>query len=252
MFKKYYERLLQQLSLDFNCTPEEIQATDNIVTLSKLNEGRRNYDPDKPFLQMVTLGANTVIMADECLHEFLHGWSKGIEGHRLFEFENLTILNEELKRYGYQMAPTHHMFLPCCNVEIEERYQVKWLYADEINRFYGNPQFPNAIAFPTPCPARPDRIVVVAVEENKILGMAGCSEDAPHWQQIGIDILPEYRSQGIGSYLVTLLKNKIIEMGDIPFYGTAAANIHSQNIALNSGFKSAWVETEAVKIGEGN
>ena len=47
---------------------------------------------------------------------------------------------------------------------------------------------------------------------------------------------------------MTLLKNKIIEMGDIPFYGTAAANIHSQNIAINSGFKPAWVETEAVKI----
>lgn len=248
MFKKYYERLLQQLSIDFNCTPAEIQATDNIVTLSKLNEGRRNYDPDKPFLQMVTLGTNTVIMADECLHEFLQSWSKGKEGHRLFEFGNLTILNEELKKYGYQMTPTHHMFLPCRNVEMKERYQVKWLYADEINQFYGNPQFPNAIAFPAPCPARPDRIVVVAVEGNKILGMAGCSEDAPQWQQIGIDILPEYRSQGIGSYLVTLLKNKIIEMGDIPFYGTSAANIHSQNIALNSGFKPAWVETEAVKI----
>ena len=80
------------------------------------------------------------------------------------------------------------------------------------------------------------------------MGMAGCSEDAPHWQQIGIDVLPEYRSKGVGSYLVNLLKNKIIEMGDIPFYGTGAANIHSQNIAVKCGFKPAWVETEAEKI----
>ena len=36
-------------------------------------------------------------------------------------------------------------------------------------------------------------------------------------------------------------------MGDIPFYGTAAANIQSQNIAVKSGFKPAWVETEAVR-----
>ena len=41
-------------------------------------------------------------------------------------------------------------------------------------------------------------------------------------------------------------------MGDIPFYGTAAANIQSQNIAINSGFKPAWVETEAMKIEESN
>jgi len=36
----------------------------------------------------------------------------------------------------------------------------------------------------------------------------------------------------------------------IPFYGTGAANVHSQNIAIKSGFKPAWVETEATKIGE--
>ncbi len=248
MFKEYYEKLLQQLSIDYNCTPEDLQANENTITVSKLNEGRRDYSPDKPFLQMVTLGRGTVIMANECLHKFLSGFIKDVEGHRLFEFGNLTALNEELKKYGYKMASTHHMFLPCRNVDVEKRYQVKWFYDDEISQFYGNPQFPNAIAFPTPCPVRPDRIAVVAVDGDTIMGMAGCSEDAPHWQQIGIDTLPQYRSKGIGTYLVTLLKNKIIEMGDTPFYGTATANTQSQNIALNSGFRPAWVEIEARKI----
>ena len=125
---------------------------------------------------------------------------------------------------------------------------MKWLYDEEISRFYGDKRFPNAIAYPERCPLRPERIVVMALDGEKIMGMAGCSEDGPHWQQIGIDVMPEYRSKGIGTYLVTLLKNKIIEMGDIPFYGTGAANIHSQNIAIKSGFKPAWVETEAEKI----
>ena len=251
-FIEYYEKLLKQLSLEFNCTPADLQAKENIITIPSLNEGRRIYSPDKPFLQMVTLGANTVIMADECLHEFLYDWSKNVEGHRLFEFDNLMKLNGELKKYDYQLNTTHHMFLPCRNIDVEENYQVKWLYDSEIRPFYGDPRFPNAIAYPAPCPVRPDRIVVVAHDGDTIMGMAGCSEDAPHWQQIGIDVLPDYRSRGIGSYLVTLLKNKIIDMGDIPFYGTATANIRSQNIALNSGFKPAWVETEAIKIEEGN
>ena len=248
MFREYYERLLHQLSLDFNCTPADLLAKDNIITVSKLNEDRRSYSPGKPFLQMVTTGVNTVIMADECLHEFLHGFIRDVEGHRLFEFDKLTKLNEELKQYGYKMAPTHHMFLPFRNVEAKDVCHVKWLYDSEISQFYGDPRFPNAIAFPEPCPVRPDRIIVTAVDGDIIMGMAGCSDDAPHWQQIGIDVLPEYRSRGIGSCLVTLLKNKIIENGDVPFYGTAAANIQSQNIALNSGFRHAWVETEAVKI----
>lgn len=132
MFGEYYEKLLNQLSIEYNCAPEDLKTRGKVITVSKLNDGRRSYSPGVPFLQMVTVGGNTVIMADECLHEFLNDFVKDVEG--------------------------------------------------------------------------------------------------------------------IGSYLVTLLKNKVIEMGDVPFYGTAAANTQSQNIAINSGFKPAWVETEAVKI----
>ncbi|MCR5742230.1 MAG: GNAT family N-acetyltransferase [Lachnospiraceae bacterium] len=248
MFKYYCEKLLKQLSIDYNCTPDDLRAKENIITTSKLNDGRRSYSPGMPFLQMVSAGGNTVIMADECLHEFLRGFVRDVEGHHLFELDNLLKLNDAIKPYGYEMNPTHHMFLPSRNVVAEERFTVKWLYDSEISQFYGNPHFPNAISYPEPCPVRPDRMVVVAVDGGDIMGMAGCSEDAPHWMQIGIDVLPEYRSRGIGAYLVTLLKNRIIEMGDIPFYGTASANVQSQNIALNSGFKPTWVETEAVKI----
>ncbi len=248
MFSKYFEKLLAQLAIDLNCTPADFRTRQNVITPPALNEGRRNYSPGKPFLQMATCGVNTVIMADECLHDFLCSLIKDVEGHRLFEFGNLLKLDEELKRYGYRMNPTHHMFLPCCDIREEERFRVKWLYDSEISPFYGDKRFPNAIAFPEPCPVRPDRIVVIALDGDTIMGMAGCSEDAPHWQQIGIDVLPEYRSRGIGSHLVGLLKNRIMEMGDVPFYGTAAANIMSQNTAVKSGFKPAWVETEAVKI----
>ncbi len=248
MFQEYYKKLLDQLAVDLNCVPSDFRAKENIITKSAWIEGRRNYGPDL-FLQIATCGVNTVIMADERLHEFLREWVKDEGGHHLFEFENLPKLDEELKRYGYQMNPTHHLFLPCREVRVEERFRVKWLYDSEISPFYGDPRFPNAIVYPKPCPERPDRIAVVALDGDTIMGMAGCSEDGPHWQQIGIDVLPEYRSRGIGSYLVTLLKNKIIERGDVPFYGTGAANIHSQNIAIKSGFKPAWVETEAEKIG---
>lgn len=73
MFKAYFEKLLRQLALEYNCSPEEFKAEENIITVSKLNEGRRSYSPGKPFLQMVTTGGNTVIMADECLHFFCAG-----------------------------------------------------------------------------------------------------------------------------------------------------------------------------------
>lgn len=158
-------------------------------------------------------------------------------------------VNDEIRKYGYRLTQTHHMFLPCRHTEVSENNSVKWFYDSEIKPFYGDRRFPNAIC-PEYMPERPDRIVVCAYDGDNIIGMDGCSEDALHWQQIGIDVMPEYRSKGIGTHLVTLLKlkNKIIERGDIPFYGTAIANYHSWNIALNSGFKPTWVEIGAERI----
>lgn len=43
MFKEYYEKLLQQLSIDLNCTPTELQAKENIVTVSKLMRAEKLY-----------------------------------------------------------------------------------------------------------------------------------------------------------------------------------------------------------------
>ena len=71
MFKKYYEKLLKQLSVDYNCKPSDFKEAQNVITVPALNEGRRSYSPGMPFLEMATLGGNAVIMADPCLHPFL-------------------------------------------------------------------------------------------------------------------------------------------------------------------------------------
>lgn len=244
MFRK---ELLELLSLEFNCSPEDFLKEENILTASQLHEGRRVYQKEKYFFHMVTMGGNAVVTADECLHDFLRKFIANIKGHWAFEIHNLLILEKELGRFGYTLTQTHHMFLPSREVKTANNYPIKWFYGDDIKQFYGDDRFPNAIC-PEYDPDRPDRIVVCAYDGDKIMGMAGCSEDAPHWQQIGIDVMPQYRSKGIGTYLVTLLKNKITELGDIPFYGTSVSNYHSWNIALNCGFKPTWVEIGAKKI----
>lgn len=247
MYEEYLKQLKTLLSVEYNCSPGDFDRDVNILTVSALNEGRRQYSSERPFFSMATLGGNTVMTADEVLQPFLTGYMKSKLGHWLFEIPNILPINDELKKFGYRLSQTHHMFLPCKNTDADKGLPVKWYYDREIDRFYGDERFPNAIC-PQYLPERPDRIAVCAYDGEEIAAMAGCSQDAPHWQQIGIDVLPGYRSRGIGTYLVTLLKNKIIERGDIPFYGTAVANYHSQNIALNCGFKPVWVEIGAEKL----
>lgn len=241
------QQLRELLSLEYNCTPEDFLKPDNLLTVSALHDGRRAYSPEKYFFHMMTMGGNTLVTADECLHGFLKPYIDGKRGIYLFEIPNLLPIERELNRHGYTLTQTYHMFLSCRQVEMEQKYPVKWFFDEEIHPFYGDERFSNAIGQHYR-PERPDRIVVCAYDEEKLMGMAGCSEDAPHWQQIGIDVMPEYRSKGVGTYLVTLLKNKILERGEIPLYGTSVSNYHSWDIALNSGFKPTWLEVGASRI----
>lgn len=246
MDAKQQRKLFGLLSLEYNCEPDDFIKKENVLTISALKEGRRKYSEKPYFFHMVTTGNNVVITADERLHPYLTDFMKDRTGHWLFEIPNLFPLEKELNLYGYSLTGTYHMFLSCSEVQPIKEYPVKWFYENEIRQFYGDKRFLNAIA-PYYLEYRPDTIVVCAYDGDTIIGMAGCSEDAPHWQQIGIDVIPGYRSKGVGTYLVTLLKNKIIEQGDTPFYGTSVSNYHSWNIALNCGFRPAFVEIGAKK-----
>lgn len=92
-------------------------------------------------------------------------------------------------------------------------------------------------------------LAVAAFDGDKIMGMAGASADSKNMWQIGIDVLPEYRSKRIGRSLVALLKNEILRRGKVPFYSTSGSHFHSQNIAINSGFFPIWAELYSKRIG---
>ena len=244
---KHIEELKKLLSLELNCSHKDFDKTENIITAPVLNEGRRVYQKEPYFFHMATLGGNAVITADECLHGFLREWSAEKQGHWLFEQPNLLPLEKELNRYGYTLSQSHHMFLPKQRTVPVGSFEAKWFFDKEIHQFYGDERFPNAICSEY-LPHRPDRIVVCAYIDGEIAGMAGCSEDAKGFQQIGIDVMPEFRSKGIGAYLVATLKNEIERRGDIPFYGTSLSNLYSWKIALKCGFRPAWVEIGCKKI----
>ena len=84
------------------------------------------------------------------------------------------------------------------------------------------------------------------------LGIIACDILKPEIEFLTKDdpdfVIREYLEFALHEYPKDM-KNKVIERGGIPFYGTAAANVFSQSIASNSGFRPAWVETAAKPIG---
>ena len=239
-------RLLQLLALEYNCAPEDFCGGENILTPSALLPGQRDYGDRPYFFHMVTFGANAVVTAAPELGDFLRTFIAGRVGHWLFELPNLLPLERELEKLGYGLSATYHMFLPTGARGPAPGFPVRWFGETELRQFYGDPRFPNAI-LDAYHPERPDRLAVCAYDGDRIMGMAGCSEDAPGWFQIGIDVEPEYRSRGVGAGLVSLLKERILEEGGIPFYGTSVSGYHSWNVALNCGFRPTWVEIGAKK-----
>ena len=238
---EYYSKLKELLAAEYLCDAADLDIEENVLTEADTTAGGRVYNRKKPFFRMVTTGTNAVITADPLLDSFLVKYMKGGIGHSLFEIPKLLSLEKELNKHGQTLTDIQRMYLPDRCVEPALDIPVKWFKEKEINRFYGSKDFPNAICRKYD-KNRPDRLVVCAYDEKRIVGMAGGSEDADGWIQIGIDVLPDHRSKGIGTYLVTLLKNRIEELGMIPFYGTSAGNIHSAKTAINSGFSPAWTE----------
>ena len=243
--KEIEEKIKNQLAVEFNCKARDFDKSENVITTACQHPQRRKFS-DKPFfLQMATLGKNTVISADESIHPWLINWVKGKQGIWLFEQHNYFELENELRKHGYKMALTHHMFVPEAKlIDIKTDLKIKWLEQKDIMPFYGNENFPNAICDKFK-PGRPDVLAVVAMNGDKIMGMAGCSADTPDLWQIGIDVLPEYRGRGVAKTLVTLLRNETFHRGAIPYYGTGLSNLASWKTALECGFKPFWVEAES-------
>ena len=93
-----------------------------------------------------------------------------------------------------------------------------------------------------------DVLGVGAYDNGSLVGLAACSEDGDTMWQIGIDVLPEYRRQGIASAITSKLAVEILERGKVPFYCCAWSNIKSAKNAIKSGFRPAWAQMTVKKF----
>ena len=124
--------------------------------------------------------------------------------------------------------------------KIEETQPVVWISREEIQDMKDGNPFSNAFCF---SPTQPDIIGVGAIaDDGRFKGMAGASLDGKYVRQIGIDVREEYRGEGLATYLTTLMKQKLLEQGTLPFYGTSESHSLSRSVAVKSGFLPGWCE----------
>lgn len=165
-----------------------------------------------------------------------------------FEPPNLYILNKEFSKYKMQIYFMAEYFLPDVNLLIPKTcgYELKILEQKDFTDLY-KPQWSYAL-----CEKRKelDVLGIGAYDREKLIGLAACSADCETMWQIGIDVLPKYRRQGIASTLTNNLAIEILNRGKVPFYCTAWSNIKSIRNGIKSGFLPAWVQMSAKKENE--
>lgn len=235
------EMMYQQLSKDFNVTREELLAGKNIFAKKTYREGRRIYQSDRCKLNILSINGITVMCSeDEGLLKWLEMEFADSHGEWICEIEKLRKIDRKLEELGEQIVYTHPFFIPEREVELPKPdVEIRWYEQKEIFQFQGDTRFTKALEFDK---QRPDMLAVTAEYKGEILGMAAASSDSVTAWQIGIDVVPKARRQGIASYLTWLLKEEIIRRGVLPFYGTASSHIQSKCVAYNAGFVPGWWE----------
>lgn len=245
--KEIWETALQQSAYDCNCAAEDFLRADNVVVRSEANENARRY-LTLPFdCDLVSYGNNIVASVRDELADIVWRYVQKYPAEHCFETPNMHVLDDELRRQDMRICFMAEYFLPDVELLHEQpcEYELRILHQEDFTELY-KPEWSNAL-----CEKRKklDVLGVGAYDGGKLIALAGCSADCDMMYQIGIDVLPEYRRQGIASALTSRLALEILRLDRVPFYCAAWSNIKSVRNAIKSGFRPAWVEMTAKSQG---
>ena len=244
--KQILQIAMAQQAIDFNCQPADFAVGPHKVVISQKNDQARKYLPNPRFFHLASYGSNVVACVDAKMYDFTTGYVQGLEKYyHGFSTPNIYPLEKELATYGYNPFQSEYWLpdmgklapLPC-------PYEMRLLAPENFASLY-LPEWGNALSDSRP---HLDVLGVGAYHNGQLIGLAGCSADCDTMWQIGIDVLPPYRNQGIAAALTAQLAVEILNRGKVPFYCCNWSNLGSARTAVKAGFRPSWIEIIAVSV----
>ncbi len=229
----------QQLALDLGCSPSLLDGTENHVILWQELPGRRKYNSDAPMLELAVWKGKFVAACGEKLLPWAQEHLLMVSPEWLFMPNVFRALEGALSPLGCQLQGALLYALPSVPcAPTQPTGPVQWFEKPELEQFRGDTRWSDAFIFD----AYTDNFLAVAAldKHGEPVGMAGASRDGARMWQIGLNVVPECRGQGIGTNLTALLKDEILHRGAVPFCGTAGSHIFSREVQRNAGFRPAF------------
>ncbi len=220
--------VLNQLAIDYNCTPEDFFKDDIIFTLAEKSVGRRAMPFGNPRLELITMGRSIIVNASESIMPYVR--------KKFFGKSKYDIMNSPLV-YG-----VNPLYLP----DIDKTFQVdnsSYVYEiieqGSIHNLYRYKNFHNALQY-NKNSERPEALAIVAKDCDKVIGIAAASADSKTMWQIGVDVCDKYKGFGIAPSMVNKLTIEILNRGIVPYYTTDCSNLNSQRVAIKCGYFPAF------------
>lgn len=94
-----------------------------------------------------------------------------------------------------------------------------------------------------------DVLGIGAYDNDKLIALVVCSKDCENMWQIGIDVLPQYRRDGLATCITSNLAIEVLKRNKVPYYCTSWSNIKLVRNAIKFGFLPTWVEIAVKPIG---
>lgn len=237
----------EQSAIDIGCRADDFLCKENVFAEAVIGEGARCYYQEPIAFNLVSYGNNVVASVKKPYEALVREYLDGMLFYECFEGPSLNRLRDLLTPFDVTIRHQAEYFLPDIGaMKIQTcAYETRILTQADFAPLY-TPAWSNAL-----CEKRKERDVlgVGAYDKGELIGLAACSADCETMWQIGIDVLPAYRQQGIASALTSRLAFEILAREKVPFYCAAWSNLPSVRNAIRAGFRPAWVEL-TVKMNE--
>lgn len=244
MTREEQKRLVEeQFAVDYNCSVEDFQNKETLVTVRKKQKGARKFE-EESLLSILSYNGKLVINAAE---EILP-WCESVLKKRLsaewcFEAGSLISIDKKLGEFGYGIDQVHLFFLPKYEKE-ESNLKMRWLEAEEIGQLEEDDRIDEAFLFE-------DYIedvlgVEILSDTDEMVAVAGATSNSERMWELGVNSFEERK--GYGQAALSALVKEVQKRGKVPYCGTAISHCASQNIALRAGMIPSFCEMRSIKI----
>ncbi|MBR2664330.1 MAG: GNAT family N-acetyltransferase [Clostridia bacterium] len=231
---------MKQSAEDIGCGADDFLLAENVTVPFHQGKNAKKFLSEPITCTLVSYGSNVVAAVADEIAGIVTEYLSRYEFYHCFETPNMQWLNDRLTEKGHRICFMSEYYLPDVArlPDLSCGYETRLLTHTDFEQLY-LPEWSNAL-----CKDRKqlDVLGVGAYDNRELIGLAACSADCEEMWQIGVDVLPDYRRQGIASALTSRLAKEILARGKVPFYCSAWSNIRSVRNAVKSGFIPAWVE----------